>query len=185
MNVSDQVIPIDAAPVFDENEAAVIDTFVVPSYLKLYWEACRGMLLVGEASRVVQLEALTGYPVQEVLTLMPNTTGVGVARSEACAQLAAGRTSPELFRYLVGESTDTGLDDHTFSHALLMHPLGSKTVRSALFSETARLLYGGGQALVSLPLSRSFPEGLDLIEEFSLKYDDADIRKSCKRCYGG
>lgn len=185
MNVSDQVIPLDAAPVFDENEAAVIDTFVVPSYLKLYWEACRGMLLVGEASRVVHLEALTGYPVQEILTLMPNTTGVGVERSEACAQLAAGRTSPELFRYLVGESTDTGLEDHSFSHALLMHPLGSKTVRSALFSETARLLYGGGQALVSLPLSRSFPEVLDLIEEFSLKYDDADVTRALQLAAAG
>lgn len=183
--MSDQVIPIDARPDFDANEAAVIDTFVVPSYLKLYWEACRGMLLVGEASRVVQLEALTGYPVRDILELMPNTTGVGVDRSEACVSLAAERISPELFRYVVGESTDTGLDDHSFSHSLLMHPLGSQTARAALFSEAARLLYGGGQALVSMPLSRSFPEVIDLIEEFSLKYDDAEITRALQVAAAG
>jgi ubiquinone/menaquinone biosynthesis C-methylase UbiE len=176
--VSDSVIPIDAAPVFDENEAAVIDTFVVPSYLRLFWEASSGMLLVGEAGRVIQLGSLTGYPASEILERMPHTTGVGIDRSEACASLAAQRQPEESFTYLVGEPSSSGLQEHSFSHALLMHPMGGQEERRALFTEAARLLYAGGQALIAMPLSRSFPEILDLIEEFSLKYDDASITRA-------
>lgn len=166
---------IDAEPVFDENEAAVIDAFVVPSYLRLFWEAAREMLLVGEAGRVVQLGSLTGYPGAELIERLPNTTGVGVERSEACAALAAQKLQPEIFSYQVGDPTSTGLDSHAFSHALILHPTGGVEQRQKLFSEAARLLYQGGQALVSLPLSRSFPEVLDLIGEFGLKYDDASV----------
>jgi SAM-dependent methyltransferase len=173
--VTDSEILIDAEPVFDENEAAVVDTFVVPSYLRIFWESARDMLLVGEASRVVHLGALTGYPSADILERMPNTTGVGVERSEACAALAAQKQAPELFSYLVGDPANTGLQAHSFSHALLLHPTGSAEFRSKLFSEAARLLYGGGQAIVTLPLSRSFPEILDLVAEFGLKYDDTAI----------
>ena len=166
---------IDAEPVFDENEAAVIDAFVVPSYLRLFWEATREMLLVGEASRVVQLGALTGYPGSEILERMPNTTGVGIERSDACAALAAQKLQPEHFSYLVGDPANTGLVEHSFSHAIMLHPTGGSDSRKKMFVEAARLLYGGGQALVALPLSRSFPEVLDLVAEFGLKYDDVGI----------
>jgi ubiquinone/menaquinone biosynthesis C-methylase UbiE len=172
---------IDAEPVFDENEAAVIDAFVVPSYLRLFWEAAQGMLLVGEAARVVQLGALTGYPGRQLLEKLPNTTGVGVERSEACAALAARKLEPDLFSYLVGDPTNTGLAEHTFSHAVILHPTGSVDHRMRLFREAARLLYSGGQALVSLPLSRSFPEVLDLIAEFGLKYDDVGVSSALEQ----
>ncbi len=172
---------IDAEPVFDENEAAVIDAFVVPSYLRLFWEAAREMLLVGEAARVVQLGSLTGYPGGEILDRLPNTSGVGIERSESCASLAGQKLSAELFSYLVGDPTDTGLESHTFSHALILHPTGGAEHRQKLFAEAARLLYQGGQALVSLPLSRSFPEVLDLIGEFGLKYDDANVSSALEQ----
>lgn len=172
---------IDAEPVFDENEAAVIDAFVVPSYLRLFWEAGRDMLLVGEAARVVQLGALTGYPGQEILERLPNTTGVGVERSEACAALAAQRMQADIFSYLVGDPAETGLEEHSFSHAVILHPPGGVEHRTKLFAEAARLLYEGGQALVSLPLSRSFPEVLDLIGEFGLKYDDSSIANALQQ----
>lgn len=172
------MISIDAAPMFDENEAAVIDTFVVPSYLRLFWEASSGMLLIGEASRLIHFGCLTGYPAAEILERMPNTSCVGVDRSSACATLAAQRQHPEVFEYLVGEPSDTRLEEHSFSHALIIHPTGDADERRAIFAEAARLLYSGGQALISIPLSRSFPEILDLIEEFSLKYDDANITRA-------
>ncbi len=174
-------LPKVVDPVFDENDAAVLDTFVVPSYLRLFWEASRNMLLVGEAARVVQLGSLTGYPGRDWLSRMPNTTGLGVESSEACVVLAAQKEAPEKFSYLTGDPTATGLQAHTFSHALMMHPIGTPEKRAELLSEAARLLYSGGQALISLPLSRSFPEVLDLIEEFSLKYDDTDITRSLEQ----
>jgi ubiquinone/menaquinone biosynthesis C-methylase UbiE len=162
-NVSDTATLIDAEPVFDENEAAVIDTFVVPSYLRFFWESAREMLLVGEASRVVQLGSLTGYPTMDLLQRMPNTTGVGVERSEACAALASQKHPPDIFSFLVGDPANTGLPAHSFSHAVLLHPTGNAEFRAKLFAEAARLLYRGGQAIVTLPLSRSFPEILDLV----------------------
>jgi ubiquinone/menaquinone biosynthesis C-methylase UbiE len=177
-HVTETEAMIDAEPVFDENEAAVIDAFVVPAYLRLFWEASRDMLLVGEASRVAHLGSLTGYPGSELLEKMPNTTGVGVERSEACATLAAQKLQPELFSYLVGDPANTGLPEHTFSHSIILHPAGGADQRRRIFTEAARLLYQGGQALVALPLSRSFPEVLDLISEFGLKYDDAAISKA-------
>lgn len=182
--MTDSEILIDAEPVFDENEAAVIDTFVVPSYLRIFWESARDMLLVGEASRIVHLGSLTGYPGADILERMPNTTGVGVERSDACAALAARKHTPDLFSYLVGDPSNTGLQAHSFSHALLLHPTGSTEFRSKLFAEAARLLYGGGQAIVTLPLSRSFPEILDLVAEFGLKYDDTAISAALEQAAG-
>lgn len=183
--VSDSAESIVAAPVFDENEAAVIDTFVVPSYLRLFWEAAQDMLLVGEAARVVHLGSLTGYPARELLTRMPNTTGVGIEASEACAALAAQKQSPDLFSYLVGEPSESELVGESFSHALILHPLGGSDARIALFREAARLLYPGGQALIALPLSRSFPEIVDLVGEFALKYDDAEISRAMEQAASG
>jgi ubiquinone/menaquinone biosynthesis C-methylase UbiE len=139
------------------------------------------MVLVGEASRVVQLGSLTGYPAREILERMPNTTGVGVERSEACADLASQKQPPEVFTYLVGDPANTGLPAHSFSHAVLLHPTGSAEFRAKLFTEAARLLYSGGQAIVSLPLSRSFPEILDLVGEFGLKYDDTSISRALEQ----
>lgn len=169
---------IEAAPVFDENEAAVVDTFVVPSYLRMFWEAAEPLLLVGEAARVVYLGSLTGYPVAELLQRLPNTTGVGVDQSESCVELARTKQAPERFRFFAGDPAESGLEQYTFSHALLLHPGGGADERMRLFEEAARLLYADGQLLVSLPLSCSFPEIVDLIEEFSLKYDDAQIARA-------
>lgn len=176
--MNEDLTNIDAAPVFDENEAAVVDTFVVPSYLRYFWEAGRDLLLVGEAGRVAHLGSLTGYPGAELLARMPNTTGVGVEESEACVSLASQKISGEHFSYRVGVPAESGLDQHSFSHVLVMHPQGGAEERLKLFREAARLLYSGGQAIVTLPLSRSFPEILDLMEEFALKYDDVGITRA-------
>lgn len=173
--MSDALENIDAAPVFDENEAAVVDTFVVPSYLSHFWSAAEKLLLVGEGARVIHLGALTGYPGKQLLDRMPNTVGVGVEASESCVQLATRKLPAELFSYFSGDPSETGLEGEAFSHALILHPQGGVHERSKLLREAARLMYPGGQLLMALPLSRSFPEVVDLIEEFALKYDDAPI----------
>ncbi len=172
---------IDAAPVFDESEAAVVDTFVVPSYLYHFWAAAEKLLLVGDGARIVHLGSLTGYPDSDLLARMPNTVGVGVESSESCVTLAAQKIAADRFGYYTGDPSATGFENDSFSHALLLHPQGSSDEREKLFREAARLLYRGGQLLVALPLSRSFPEVVDLIEEFALKYDDAPITLALER----
>jgi ubiquinone/menaquinone biosynthesis C-methylase UbiE len=173
--VNDTPENIDAAPVFDDNEAAVVDTFVVPSYLCHFWAAAEKLLLVGEGARIAHLGSLTGYPGKQLVERLPNTVGVGIDASESCVELARQKVSPDLFSYYSGDPADSGLQAESFSHALILHPQGSAQERAKVLREAARLLYPGGQLLLSLPLSRSFPEVVDLIEEFALKYDDAPI----------
>lgn len=176
---------IEAAPVFDDNEAAVVDTFVVPSYLHHFWQCAERMVLVGEGARVAHLGSLTGFPANQILSKMPNTTGVGVDSSDACVALANQKLPQELFSYKVADPAHSELPGGAFSHVLLLHPQGSAEARRGLFSEAARLLYAGGQLVVSLPLSRSFPEIIDLIDEFALKYDDATITSALQKAAEG
>lgn len=158
-----------------ENEAAVLDTFVAPVYLDLFWQTVRPLLLVGEAARLAHLGCLTGYPDGELLQSMPNTTAVGVDPSEAC--LALARTKPEAlgFDYVRANPAATGLPEGTFSHVLVLHAPATREERLALYAEAARLLYPGGQLLVGLPGGQSFAEIVDLLAEYALKFDVAEL----------
>lgn len=164
-----------SAPPIGENEAAVLDTFVVPAYLAHLWALGRRLLLVGSASRVVHLGSGSGYPDVELLGLMPQTTGVGVEPSAASIALAVTKVPPGGFSYIEAPPEASGLPEQTFSHALSLHAPGDRAKRDLLFREMTRLLYAGGQALVCLPLGQSFPELLDLLAEYALKVEDAAI----------
>jgi hypothetical protein len=59
-----------------------------------------------------------------------------------------------------------------------IHPIGNAEERSKLLGELRRLLVPGGQALVALPLRGSFPEINDMIREFALRQDMADLSKA-------
>lgn len=166
------------AEVFGENDAAVFETFVVPSYLRLFWEATQKVLLVGEAGRIAHLGCRTGYPDSEMLERMPHTTGVGVDASAASLALARSKLGALNMEYVEGDPGNTGLHAQTFSHALSLHPVLGKEDRAKLFGEMARLLYPGGQAIVAIPLSRSFPELVDLLAEYALKHDDLELTRA-------
>ncbi len=161
--------------VLGDNEAAVIDTFAGPSYLRHYWELSERLLLVGEASRVVHLRCLTGYPDSELLRKMPNTTGVGVDASPACLSIAGAKMDAFGFEYLHADPEATPLPGENFSHGFLLHAPGSAEARRALFRELARLVYPEGQIVVSLPLGSSFAEIVDLLAEYALKHDDSEL----------
>jgi hypothetical protein len=67
------------------------------------------------------------------------------------------------------------LPDESFSHALSLYPIGTEATRAELFAEMLRVLYGQGQAVVALPLRGSFRELTDLLCEYCLKHDDAEM----------
>lgn len=164
-----------SAPALGENEAAILETFVAPTYLRHFWETARNLLLVGSAARVVHLACRTGYPDLEILSSMPQTTGIGVDESVACLSIAASKAQAAGFSYLHARPEATGLPAANYSHALLLHAPGDAELRQELFLEMARLLYVGGQALVCLPTGGSFSEVLDLLAEYALKYDDLSL----------
>jgi SAM-dependent methyltransferase len=158
-----------------ETEAALLDAFAVPSYLALFTSHAEGLLLVGEAARVVHLGCRTGYPDAEWLQKMPDTTGVGVDASPALLAVASSHLGAMKMRYLAAQPDKTGLDGQSFSHALGFHPLGGVKERLRLFQEMSRLLYPGGQALLALPIGESFQELVDLMAEFALKQSRPDL----------
>jgi len=170
------------SPAIGENEAAVLEAFVAPAYLSHFWALGRRLLLVGSASRVVHLGCRTGYPDAELLSLMPQTTGVGVDPSTACLTLASAKVERSVFGYLEASPEYTGLPEQTFSHAMSLHAPGGLIERTLLFREMARLLYGGGQALVCMPLGQSFPELLDLLAEYALKFEDNTVAEGLEEC---
>lgn len=163
---------------FGEDDAALFDAFVVPSYLSLFTAAARPLLLVGEAGRLVHLGCRTGYPDPLWLEAMPSTTGIGVDGAQSFLSLAGSRLGAMNMRYVLGNPARSGLEAQTFSHALSFHPTRNAKGRIALFAEMARLLYPGGQALVALPFGDSFQEVLDLVGEYALKHDDSELESA-------
>lgn len=158
-----------------ENEAALFDAFVVPTYLMHFADRARELLLVGEAGRLVHLGCRSGYPEARWLQDMPRTLAVGVDSSTALLELARSKADGAFLHYLRAAPEQSGLDAEAFSHGLTLHPLGGSEERVALFAEIARLLYGGGQALVALPLGHSFLELTDLLSEYALKHEDSQL----------
>lgn len=159
-------------------EAAILETFVVPRFLTLFGDAAMSAILAGEAAAVVHLGCRTGYPDRELVTRLANCSLVGVDASAAAFELARNKAAAlpgAAIEYCLAEGYPCPLPDASFSHALSVYPTGDETLRAALFLEMQRLLYPGGQAVISLPLRGSFVELIDLLGEYCLKNDDAEL----------
>jgi ubiquinone/menaquinone biosynthesis C-methylase UbiE len=110
--------------------------------------------------------------------MIDDCTVVGVDASIAAIELARNKAATlEGIRleYKVAKGYPTELAAESFSHALCLHPIGTESDRSDLFQEMGRVLYSGGQALVSLPLRGSFQEIVDLFREYALKHDAGEL----------
>jgi ubiquinone/menaquinone biosynthesis C-methylase UbiE len=162
-------------------EVAVLETFVVPRYLAAFGAVALDMMLVGESASVVHLGCRTGYPDRLLREKVANCRVVGVDVSPAAIELArnkAGTMPGSNLLYMVAPSYPTTLTAQSYSHALSLHPLGGAQERGALFREMERLVYPGGQVLVSMPLRGSYQELGDLFREYSLKYDEAEFAQA-------
>lgn len=162
-------------------EVALFETFVVPRYLEKFAEPLLGMMLLGGTSRVAHFGCRTGYPDRELLELSDTCAVVGLDASLAAIELARNKaaTMPEAsLDYQVATEYPTALEDESFSHAMSLHPMGAARDRIQLFQEMERVLYPGGQALVSLPLRGSFQEVGDLFREYALKNDRGEFGRA-------
>lgn len=162
-------------------EVAILETFVVPRYLEKYAEGVMSTMLLGNTARIAHLGCRTGYPDRELLELADSCEIVGIDASIAALELARNKAAvlrDASLAYHVATEFPTPLEANGFSHALSIHPIGTDTDRLELFREMERVLYPGGQALVSLPMRGSFQEVGDLFREFGLKHDEGDFVKA-------
>jgi len=160
-------------------EVAILETFVVPRYLKSFAEAALSAMLVGPEARIAHLGCRTGFPDRELLALGEGCSVVGVDASETAIHLARNKAATlkrARLEYRIAPTAESGLSPASFSHAFSLHPAAS--ARGELFAEMQRLLYSEGQALVSLPLRGSFQELSDLLREYALKNDQGDLGRA-------
>jgi SAM-dependent methyltransferase len=166
---------------FSPAEVAILETFVVPRYLAKFGEAVLSMMLLGDTAKIAHFGCRTGYPDRELLQKSDGSSIVGVDASLAAVELARNKAATlgdVALSYRVESSYPTELEADSFSHAMSLHPVGGERERVELFREMARVLYSGGQALVSLPLRGSFQEIGDLFREYALKFDHGDFGKA-------
>ena len=157
-------------------EVAILESFVVPTYLKSFAEAALSVMLVGQEARIAHVGCRTGYPDRELLALGEGCSVVGVDPSESAIQLARNKAAAlrrARLQYHVAPTGATELPSEAFSHALSLHPPAGS--RDELLHEMNRLLYSEGQALVTLPLRGSFQELADLFREYALKSDQGEL----------
>ncbi len=162
-------------------DAAVFETFVVPRYLSFFGSLAVEMLLPHSPAAVANIGCRTGYPDGMIAERLPASSLVGVDASPAALELA--RTKAALISgirvsYQQAEAFPTALPAESFTHAMAIHPIGSADDRAELLRELRRILVPGGQALLALPLRGSFPEINDMIREYALRRDLADLGKA-------
>jgi SAM-dependent methyltransferase len=165
-------------------EAAIFETFVVPRYLSLFGELALEMIIESDEAQVVHLHCGTGYPDRGIALKLPGAHILGVDGSAAALELARAKavTMPDMVSdYRLVEDLPTPLPSSAFSHAVTLHALAAVDDRTQLISEFARLLAPHGQALMAMPLRGSFQEVEDLLREYALKHDDAEVGRAVEQ----
>jgi SAM-dependent methyltransferase len=169
-------------------EVAILETFVVPRYLEKFGEAVMSMMLLGGTAHIAHLGCRTGYPDRELLEMIHTCSVVGIDVSLAAIELARNKAATlhdVQLEYQVATGYPTELEAGGFSHAMSLHPIGTDRDRVELFREMERVLYPGGQALVSLPLRGSFQEIGDLFREYALKNDAGALGRATEAAMVG
>lgn len=162
-------------------DAAILETFVVPRYLSLFGDLLQQMLLVGESARIIHLGCRTGYPDLKIYEHADGADIVGIDTSLPALELARNKAQvmgDVRVEYRPAGDGSLELEEGLYTHAMTLHPAVGADDRVALLSEMERLLCGGGQALIALPLRGSFQEIADLFREYALKHDDTDFSKA-------
>src|SRR5262245_40740479 len=136
------------------------------------------MVLPRASATLAHIGCRTGYPDGELGERIPGAEVTGIDPSPAALDLA--RTKAALHNgiratYHAADNLPTSLPAASFTHAITIHPVGGTEERAHLLSELRRLLVPGGQAIVAMPLRGSFPEITDMLREYALRLDSAEI----------
>lgn len=164
-----------------EADAALFENAVVPRYLSFFASLAVQMLLPFAPARIAHPGCRVGYPHIEIADRFPDCNIVGIDPSEAAIALARQRVegmSGVTIDYVVGDGIPPGVEPGSFTHAMAIHPMGGPEQRAQLLSDMHRLLLPGGQAVFALPLRGSFPEISDMLREFALRLDLAELGKA-------
>ena len=171
---------VRAIPRLGPADAAIFETFVVPRYLSAFGELALEMLAEGQDAQVIHLDCRTGYPDRGLALRLPGAYIYGCDPSPHAIELARAKaaTMPDMIsEYRVVDGLPVPYASHGFSHALTLHPVAAPQERARMIAEFARVLAPGGQALLAMPLRSSFQEIADLLREFALKNESAEITR--------
>jgi len=160
-------------PPLAERDIDRLEEEVVPRYLAAFSTLAAGMVLPRDPASVIVVGSRAGFEAEMLAERLPNASLKGLETSDAGARAATIRGSALRIAasFEVARRFPTPLPGGSFTHALAIHPIVSRTARRELLVEMHRLLEPRGQGIVSLPLRGSFPEIVDLVREYALKND--------------
>ena len=165
------------------SDAAILETFVVPRYLKLFGDAVLESILPADGAKLIHIGCRTGYPETEVASRLRMANLVGLDASIRAVELARTKAQviplPTRVDHIVGDPFAVPYEDQSFSHALALCPsIPGHDTRLKMFAEMARLVAPSGQILIGMPMRGSFQEILDLFREHALKNDAGEIARA-------
>jgi ubiquinone/menaquinone biosynthesis C-methylase UbiE len=164
--------PATARPGMTDVQAALYETFVIPSFAHVFGGLVLRELIPSEDARVAHIGCRSGYPDLELLGRLPNAHLFGRDPSVSSIELARAKARASGLRGRADYALDGAselLPAGAFSHAYSVLP-PFRNVAGTL-REHHRVLGHSGQSMLALPLSGSFEEPLDLLREYALKYD--------------
>lgn len=164
-----------------EAEAQLFESAVVPRYLSFFASLAVQMMLPFSPAKIAHLGCRVGFPHMEIAERFPEAVIIGADCSEAAIAIAranAERVSGANLTYVVADGVPPEMEPGSFTHALAIHPMGGPEQRAKVLTELHRLLLPGGQAIFALPVRGSFPEINDMLREFALRQDLADLGKA-------
>jgi ubiquinone/menaquinone biosynthesis C-methylase UbiE len=169
------------APPFTAAEAAMYDSLVVPRYMEAFGMLAVPMLIPSFPAVIAHLPCRTGYPATLFAGHLPGCAVSGVDNAPAALELArtkAALVSGIATDYVHAEGLPTPLAGGQYTHSFGLHPMGIEGDYTGVFFEHHRLLMGGGQMVVSLPLRGSYPEIYDMLREYALRHDQPHFGES-------
>lgn len=176
------------SPPLSADDAEAFETVIVPRYLTFFAELAVEMALASPGARIAHLGCRTGFPDEMLVDRFEGGEVVGIDSSQDAIELArmkASLLSDARIAYHQHPGLPTPFAAGSFSHALALHPSGGIAERAALLAEMRRLVVPGGQALLALPLRGSFPEVSDMLREFALRQDQADVTAAIDQAWAG
>jgi SAM-dependent methyltransferase len=166
-------------------DSAVVETFVVPRYLTFFGELVLELLLPVDGARIVHLGCRTGYPDRQLFERVKGAMVVGLDPSPSALEIARGKAAvpgESGMDYLEASEIPTELAPAAFSHAVALHPVGSREQMTALFQQCTACSIRAARRW-RRQLRGSFQELISFMS--MLKFDDGDFGCWKNRCSSG